>query len=396
MLRRSILLVAISFLCLAAPASLITQYVAPSGTFSVMSISLSGRNWTSTPSADLSSYEDDDNMVYIGVRLSELDYGVVNIQEGFSFMRVRIDEGVYVDMINLQANSGIGLVNQVEKCWNIQQIVDFINANSIGNAVIVFGNTNSLYTSPEDNIRLLTTQNGLTDAWVQAIGGNAPAVGADEMVCPSGIPSSISCEGVDKVFYRGSPIINLNSSGFFYDTSRFLSSKGIPLADRNPIRVEFEYTLKSGLRQSDLCGGPHGTWFNDLDSIPSSPRLSSITLRGGNRLDGLTLTLTSGQAFAHGGWGGDSYSLTLAQGEYITAVKLCWGKRHGHTRNFYAEATTNIGRGVQAGKMTDNCANVAAPSGYGVIGTYGRAGDEMDQLGFIYNEQPPQITRAVG
>ncbi|KEP45832.1 endonuclease/exonuclease/phosphatase family protein [Rhizoctonia solani 123E] len=166
-------------------------------------------------------------------------------------MRVRIYEGVYIDMINLDTEvAGTLPVDP--------NVADFIDANSAGNAVIVVGNTHSLYTGFMDNIRLFTINNGLTDAWVQAIGGNAPARGADVIVCPPGVPSNIGCEGIDKVFYRGSPIIDLSSSGFFYDTSRFLTPKGVPLFKRNPIRVEFVYTLKSGLRQSDLCGGPHG------------------------------------------------------------------------------------------------------------------------------------------
>ncbi|KAG8743270.1 hypothetical protein FRC11_013924 [Ceratobasidium sp. 423] len=248
--------------------------------------------------------------------------------------------------------------------------------------------SNPKHSSSEDNIRLFTTQNGLTDAWVQAIGGTAPAAGADAIVCPGGIPPNINCEVVDKVLYL--PRFTHHqpqSSGLFYDTSRFLSPEGNTLTDHNPIRVEFGYNLASGLRQSDLYGGPHGTWFNDLPSIPSSPRLSSITLRGANRLDGLTLTLASGQTFTHGGSGGDPYSLTLASGEYITSVKLCWGDKDGRTRNFYAQATTNQGKSVQAGKTASDCATATAPSGYGVVGTYGQDGDEMDQLGFIYAQQ---------
>ncbi|KAF8755113.1 Jacalin-like lectin domain [Rhizoctonia solani] len=307
--------------------------------------------------------------------------------KGFTFMRVRIDEGVYIDMINLHTDAGTEPGDEVARRSNIQQVADFINTHSAGNAVIVFGDTNSRYTRSDDNIRLFTTQNGLTDAWVQAIGGKAPAAGADAIVCPEGIPSNINCEVVDKVFYRGSPIINLKSSGFFYDTSRFLSPDGHTLTDHNPIRVDFGYTLSSGLRQSDLYGGPHGNWFNDLSSLPSSPKLASITLRGANRLDGFSLALTSGRTFTHGGSGGDAYSLALGSGEYITSVKLCWGQKDGRTRNFYAQATTNKGKSVQAGKTTGDCATATAPSGYGVVGTYGQDGDEVDQLGFIYAQQ---------
>ncbi|CAE7173372.1 unnamed protein product [Rhizoctonia solani] len=295
-------------------------------------------------------------------KYSWIDYGRTwwnksgsDAKKGFTFMRVRIDEGVYIDMVNLDASAGFEPRDQAARHWNIQQVTDFIDAHSYGNAVIVFGNTNSLYTSGTDNFRRFTDQNGLRDAWVQATGGISPAAGSESIKCPAGIPLNISCEVGDKVFYRESPIIKLTVSGFFYDTKRFLTPTRIPLTARYPVRVEFDYTLKPGLRQSDLYGGPHGTWFNDLPSIPPSPKLSSITLRGGNRLDGLSLTLTSGKTLTHGGWGGDPYSLTLEPGEYITSVKLCWGKKHQHTRIFYAEATTNQGNSVQAGKSTGSC-----------------------------------------
>lgn len=126
-----------------------------------------------------------------------------------------------------------------------------------------------------DNIRVFDTQNGLTDAWVQAIGGAAPAAGSDALVCPDGVPTDINCEVVDKVLYvtwhlrnvyctkpmcsfRGSKFITLASQGFYYDTARFLTTDLATLTDHNPIRIEFAWSLTSTLRQSDLYGGPHG------------------------------------------------------------------------------------------------------------------------------------------
>ncbi|KDN35964.1 hypothetical protein RSAG8_11175, partial [Rhizoctonia solani AG-8 WAC10335] len=453
-------------LCFAAARSP-KQAAVSKTTFNVMSMSVAGLPAVLDPLGP-SDHDKERNTMYIGMKMSQYDYGIINVQEdfshnkalylndnhpfrtkssgdapsgsglntlsrfdwvdfssipwdvcsaaseesfdcivnkGFTFMRVRIDEGVYIDMINLDTNAGTESDDQVARRSNIRRVANFIDANSAGNAVIVFGNTHARYTqyapslpfpsihlssehySSKDNIRLFTTQNALIDAWIQAIGGNAPVSDVDAIACPKGVPPNISCEVEDKVFYRGSPLINLKSSGFFYDTARFLSPEGKTLTDRNPIRVEFGYTLKSGLRQSDLYGGPHGTWFNDLPSIPSSPKLSSITLRGGDRLDGLTLSLTSGQVFTHGGSGGDSHSLAFASGEYVTSVKLCWGKKNGHTRNYYAQATTNKNRTVQAGKATSDCATSIATSGYGVVGAYGQDGHEIDQLGFIYGQQ---------
>ncbi|CAE6478435.1 unnamed protein product [Rhizoctonia solani] len=424
MLWRSISFLAALLLCSAAPTNITEHAFATSGTFNVLSLSVNGLPDVLDP-LGASGAEKNLNTKYMGIALSHYDYGVVNVQKdfnyhtmlyqhdnhsfrtkfsggpdgsgvamnldlnttGFTFMRVRINEGVYIDMINLHADAGIKPGDEEARCWNIPQVSEYISANSVGNAVIVFGNTNSRYTRSKDNLDLFISQNSLTDAWVQANKGKVPAAGTDAIVCPKEVPSNISCEVVDKVFYRGSPAINLDSLGFFYDTSRFLSPKGKMLTDHHPVRVDFEYTLRNGLQQSDLYGGPHATWFNDLPSVHPSSKLAFIILCGASRLDSLILKLKSGEMFTHGGSGGDCYLLLLRPEEYITSVKLCWGKKGAHTRIFYARASTNTGRPIRAGTATNDCAIANAPAGYGVVGTYGRAGDEMDLLGFIYAQQ---------
>ncbi|CAE6507467.1 unnamed protein product, partial [Rhizoctonia solani] len=231
------------------------QDVAPSGTFNVLSISIDGCKW----SDDLTSIENTKGITYIGKMISEFNYSVIHVQgdlnlashnalynsdhhsfrttisedrwhqngldtlsdyswadftrikwewwedqakatKGFTFMRVRVEEGVYIDMINLHTEiAAASPADSIARLWNIQQIASFIDSHSAGNAVIVFGNTNSLYTGVKDNIYLLTARNGLTDAWVQAIGGTAPRSGGNSLQCPKGVPPDISCEAMDKV-----------------------------------------------------------------------------------------------------------------------------------------------------------------------------------------------------
>lgn len=120
--------------------------------------------------------------------------------KGFTVMRVRIDEGIFIDFYNLHADAGTEDGDETARAANIQQVANYIDSFSVGNAVMVFGDTNSRYTRADDGIRVLTTQNGLTDAWVlDAEGGVAPAIGADALVCPDGVPPDIDCEVVDKV-----------------------------------------------------------------------------------------------------------------------------------------------------------------------------------------------------
>ncbi|KEP45148.1 endonuclease/exonuclease/phosphatase family protein [Rhizoctonia solani 123E] len=321
----------------------------------------------------------------VGWNSCSIDYGYDCFAlKGFTFMRVRIDEGVYIDMINLHTNAGIRRSEEAARRSNIRQVADYISANSAGNAVVVFGNTNSRYTRYEDNLDFLIGQNGLTDAWVQAIGGIMPIAGSDALICPRIVPLSIECEVVDKVFYRGSPAIHLNSMGFFYDTARFLSPENSMLSDHHPVRVEFRYELKYGIRQSSLYGGPHGTWFNDISSIDSLSKLSFIALCGVGQLEGLILKFESSSMFTHGSTAGSCYPLNLGPKDYITSVKLCWDKMFAHTRISYAQVTTNTRKLRHAGMVTNDCAVANAPVGYGVAGTYGQVGRDLNQLGSIY------------
>ena len=282
-------------------------------------------------------------------------------------------------MLNLIHSTEDG--DETARAANLQQVADYIDTWSIGNSVLVYGDTNSRYTRPLDGITVFQTQNSLTDAWVQLEnGGVNPTV---ETICDN--PSLINtCETVDKVFYRGSDQLTLDATYFNYESSKFLQSNGSILSDHNPITVNFTWTMSDSLRQSGFWGGPHGDWFNDIESIPSSPKTSVITFRGGSRLDSVALTLTSGDTFTHGGTGGTATSLTLGDSEYWISAELCQGVYNSHTRNFYILATTSTGQTLSAGTSTSDCATFTAPTGWQIVGYMGQDGDEMDQLAFIY------------
>jgi endonuclease/exonuclease/phosphatase (EEP) superfamily protein YafD len=143
----------------------------------------------------------------------------------------------------------------VARAANIQQVADYIDKWSVGNSVLVFGDTNSRYTRALDKIAIFQTQNSMTDAWVQLErAGVNPTV---ETVCNN--PSLINtCETVDKLFYRGSKQLNLEATYFNYESSKFLQADGSILSDHNPITVNFTWTASNSFRQSGFWGGPHG------------------------------------------------------------------------------------------------------------------------------------------
>ena len=75
--------------------------------------------------------------------------------KGFTLARVRLAEGVFVDLYNVHTNADSDDAALAARRANVEQLSDFIRTNSAGNAVIVMGDTNTRYTRTGDNIRTL-------------------------------------------------------------------------------------------------------------------------------------------------------------------------------------------------------------------------------------------------
>ncbi|GEC03918.1 hypothetical protein SSP24_15730 [Streptomyces spinoverrucosus] len=304
--------------------------------------------------------------------------------KGFSLARVRLAEGVFVDLYNVHTNADATDDALAARRANIEQLSDFIQANSAGNAVIVMGDTNTRYTRTGDNIRTLIAENGLKDPWVDLVkGGTPPAQGSEAQVCDAAAPTN-DCEVVDKVLYRGSDLVGLDATRYNNEWAKFLRSDGEHLSDHFPHTVDFSYTVNPSLKASDFFGGPHGTAFNDADDLPAAPSPRTLTLRGAARLDAVSLTHDGGTVLSHGGTGGTATTLTLGSGEHLTSVKLTQGQKDGRTRIFSAAFTTDKGRTLTAGTATTATRTFTAPSGWQIVGFTGRAGDEIDKLGVLY------------
>ena len=268
---------------------------------------------------------------------------------------------------------------------NLRQISDYIKINSLGNPVVIFGDSNTRYTRTGDIPAVFSTENSMKDVWIELVRkGAVPVAGSDALLCDN--PSSnTTCETVDKVWYRGSSAVTLQATTFDYAGDMFLQEDGNILSDHNPVLVDFTWTLKGQLQTGDAYGGEYGTWFNDLDTLAkiSNAKVATVTLRGQERLDGIAVSLASGQSLTHGGTGGSASTLTLGSGETLTGATLCQGEKSGKTRIFYAQLRTSTGKSVSAGTKTNTCVEKTAASGYSFIGFLGRSGDEIDKLGFI-------------
>ncbi|MEV7094593.1 jacalin-like lectin [Amycolatopsis sp. NPDC051045] len=317
----------------------------------------------------------------------QLDSGDCLTPKGFTFMRVRLAEGVYVDFYNAHTNAGTNDGDEASRASNLAQLTAFIRTHSAGNAVVVMGDTNTRYTRAADTIAGFASDNGLTDAWVKLVrGGVAPAPGSPALLCDEQAVTN-DCEVVDKVLYRGSKLVSLDATFYNNEHAKFLDSAGKMLSDHDPITVRFTWTRNPALRLSDQYGGPHGNYFTDVDGVPAAARARTFSLRGGSRVDQVGVTLENGTTLTHGGTGGTAASLTLGTGEYVTTATLCQGKYSGTTRIFSARFTTNLGRTLAGGTTTADCVTRTAPDGWQLAGFHGRSGDGVDKLGFVYTQR---------
>ena len=314
------------------------------------------------------------------------DNGDCITPKGFSFMRWRVAEGDYIDVYNIHTNAGTSSGDETARENEWTQLSSFISTHSAGNAVIVMGDTNSRYTRTADQLQNFVATNGLTDAWVQLeMGGTAPAAGASPLMCDEAAITN-TCEITNKTLYRSSALINLTPTYYNNDHAGFLDGNGAMLSDMDPIQVNFNWSQSSNYKLTDQFGGPHGDYYNDINSVPAGEKATTLTLRSGSRVDNVALTLANGATLAHGGTGGTASSLTLGSGEYVTSAYLCEAEYSGHTRIFYAKFTTNLGNTLAGGSTTSDCTTLSAPSGWQLAGFDGRSGDEVDKLGLIFTK----------
>ncbi|MFG2004404.1 jacalin-like lectin [Spirillospora sp. NPDC048911] len=331
----------------------------------------------------------DDDFERVKWQDCNLNSGDCLTPKGFTFMRVRVAEGDLIDFYNLHADAGSDSGDVTARAANLRQLTSFIKAHSNGNAVVVMGDTNARYTRSGDGatLRAFAADNGLTDAWVQLPRkGSVPAEGSPALVCdPANVTDT--CETVDKIFYRSGRLITLTASGYANEHAKFLDDSGRMLSDHDPIVTRFSWAQNPDYQFGDQFGGPHGTYFNDVEGVPAGARATRISLRTGARVNQIGITLADGTAFTHGGTGGTASSLSLGSGEYVTSAYLCQGQKDGHTRIFYAKLSTNLGNTLAGGTTTSTCTTRTAPSGWQIAGFHGRSGDELDKVGLIYTQR---------
>ncbi|QRV78729.1 hypothetical protein RhiJN_06744 [Ceratobasidium sp. AG-Ba] len=181
-----------------------------------------------------------------------INFGDCLTPKGFTMVRAQLDENAYIDVYNLHTDAGDSYLDAAARKSNIGQVVSYVKEHSEGNAVLIYGDTNALYTNSSDGIRQFITA-GFTDVWVQLIRGQKgePAAGSPSLYCPeNGVGVTTECETLDEIFYRSGSTVRLNATRYnnesdFLPNTAFLDSAGRPLSDHYPITADFIYSLDS-------------------------------------------------------------------------------------------------------------------------------------------------------
>lgn len=305
--------------------------------------------------------------------------------KGILYTAIEIAPGYFIDVYDIHTDADCDEDSLAARRSNMNQLAAMIQEYSTGRAVIVIGDTNSRYTREGDNFETAVLETcGLTDPWIEfKRNGDVPADG--DALSDWGNLNSGNHEVVDKIWYRSGASVELTALSYDLLDTMFTDENGEQLSDHFPITATFSYTLNERIKYSDTYGGGSGTAFSFVEQM-GYEFPDSVTIQAGDRLDAVSMTYGDVVAFA-GGDGGDTYTLDLAEGEYITSMTVSKVKKSlfGTYRVSYVKLVTNLGNVIEGGTYkSKNSTTYTAPEGYAIAGFHGHYGDEIDRLGAIY------------
>lgn len=143
----------------------------------------------------------------------------------------------------------------------------------------------------------------------------------------------------------------------------------------------------------NYVGGSGGDAFDDKGSIENeNPWIKPVRveIRHGNRIDKITIAYgynepTSEFDTSHGGGGGSSDTLYLADDKFIEKIKICsTDSNSGKGRIGKIEITTTGNNTSTYGNTCKSSRTFTAPTGWHIIGFKGRSGGEVDRLQPLY------------
>ena len=165
--------------------------------------------------------------------------------KGFTYSRLEVADGVFIDFYNVHANAYNHLAAAAARRKNITQLSDFIQKNSNGNAVVVMGDLNGHYSYGHDNIGLLTSQHDLEDSWILLKNNGEVSKSVFTLPASNILALKDSSETIDKILYRSSTTIRLTATTYRLETDLFTNSGGLSLSDHHPVSARITWTINN-------------------------------------------------------------------------------------------------------------------------------------------------------
>ena len=320
-------------------------------------------------------------------------YGVdAPTKRGFSFTSIELKSGYFIDIYNLHTDAFDDKSSIKGRNSNLEQISKYIQGISEGKAVIVYGDTNSLYTHGFDKILdLLIKPCNLSDAWVEKVmGGKYPEQGPD--LDPDNLEPNLKQKGevLDKILYRSGKNVEIEVTSFKILFEEFTDEEGNQLSDHYPITADIKYRLiEGGILTSDLYGQSKGEGFSFIGKMdgnyPSSITISSIS----NRIIKVGFSYQTNGKVTVGRNEGNEKVYEFKDGEYITKMTVCKNRKLlvGPYHISYIKLTTNLNNIISAGQFQSlNQKTFEAPEGYSIAGFIGYYSDFIHKIGCVYQK----------
>ena len=148
--------------------------------------------------------------------------------KGFSFATITVAPGVEIDLYNLHADAGSGAGDIEARVRNFAQLATYISENSVGNAVIVGGDTNLKINRPD---RARDAETWTTFQAAADVTDVCAAIdcGDDDAV-------------IDKFAFRASDTVTLVPTTHRFERDVF-QRDGEPLSDHDALAVQFSWSV---------------------------------------------------------------------------------------------------------------------------------------------------------
>lgn len=165
--------------------------------------------------------------------------------KGFSYARVQLAVGVFLDVYNVHATAQDDFKATIARKHNLQQLATFIKAHSEGQPILLMGDFNAHYSFEREWIKDFQEHVGVVDSWVLLQNkGEFPGVVSD-FRAKNALSVSDQCESIDKIYFRSSEHMLLTPSTYKIERSLFENELGEQLSDHCAVSLRLSWEIRN-------------------------------------------------------------------------------------------------------------------------------------------------------